>query len=160
MMKTLLKSILFLFVVSHQSFAQEENEKKIIPFELVEEAPYLSACKINSIEDKKKCFQDYINSHIKENFNYPAYAKEFDIQGRVYISFVIDDESGFVKDIVVKGEKEGLEVLEEECLKIANKLDVHFLPAIHKGENVAIIFKMPIYFKLETGSSRKEKKKS
>ena len=159
MMKTLLKFILFLFVVSHQSFAQEENEKKIIPFELVEEAPYLSACKINSIEDKKKCFQDYINSHIKENFNYPAYAKEFDIQGRVYVSFVID-ESGFVKDIVVKGEKEGLEVLEEECLKIANKFDAQFLPAIHEGENVAIIFKMPILFKLETGNSRKGKTKN
>lgn len=159
MMKVLLKSIFFLFVVSHQGFAQEENEKKIVPFEVVDEAPYLSACKINSIKDKKKCFQDYINNHIKENFNYPAYAKEFDIQGRVYISFVID-ESGFVKDIVVKGEKEGLEALEEECLKIANKLDAHFLPAIHKGENVAIIFKMPILFKLETSSSRKRKKKS
>ena len=158
-MRTFLKSILFLFVVSHQGFAQEENEKKIIPFEVVEEAPYLSACKINSMEDKKKCFQDYINSHIKDNFNYPAYAKEYDIQGRVYISFVID-EFGFVKDIVVKGEKEGLEVLEGECLKIANKLDAHFLPAIHKGENVAIIFKMPIHFKLETGSSRKQKTKN
>lgn len=158
-MKTLLKSILFLIVLSNHCFAQEENEKKIIPFEVVEEAPYLSTCKINSMEDKKKCFQDYINSHIKDNFNYPAYAKEYDIQGRVYISFVID-EFGFVKDIVVKGEKEGLEVLEEECLKIANKLDVQFLPAIHEGENVAIIFKMPILFKLETGNSSKRKTKN
>ena len=102
MMKVLLKSIFFLFVVSHQGFAQQENQKKIIPFEVVDEAPYLSACKINSIEDKKKCFKDYINSHIKDNFNYPAYAKEYNIQGRVYISFVID-EFGFIKDIVVKG---------------------------------------------------------
>jgi TonB family protein len=152
-----LNLILLLFCTTI-GFAQEENEIKAIPFEVVDETPYLSDCKINSKEDKKKCFQDFLNNHIKKYFNYPAYAKENGTQGRVLINFVID-EKGIVNLISVKGEKEGLQELEDECFNIIEKLDTIFIPAIHKGENVSVSYSLPISFRLETTTSKREKKK-
>jgi len=139
--------LLFLFCTT-LCFSQEDVKASPIPFEVVDESPYLTDCKINSVEDKKKCFQNYLNNHVKKYFKYPAYAKENSTQGKVIINFIVD-ENGIVNVVSVKGEKNGLEELENECLNIINKLDIKFIPAIHKGENVAVSYVQPINFRLQ-----------
>lgn len=152
------KLLLILFVLfTTISFSQEDSKAAPIPFGVVDESPYLSDCKIKSIEDKRKCFQEFLNNHIKKYFNYPTYAKENNTQGKVVIKFVID-ETGIVYIESVIGEKEGLEELEKECLNIINKLDTKFIPGIHKGKNVAISYDLPITFKLESSTSKKNNK--
>ncbi len=55
--------------------------------------PFLD-CDVND----SSCFQNLINQHILNNFNYPELASYFDVQAMVYVDYTIDSE-GVVKNV-------------------------------------------------------------
>lgn len=154
-MKTLLKSILFLVVVSNQCFAQEvvpviqvreTDEEQEIPFAVIEKIPQFQSCENIEIGKGMECFNKALSSHILKYLVYPEQARDEDIQGRVTVIFVIDKE-GNVTSVRARGPIGG-NLLEEEAIRIV-KLLPQFKPGIQRGKPVNVSFALPINFKLE-----------
>jgi TonB family protein len=113
-----------------------------IPFTVVDEVPIFPGCE--DAADKKACFHEKIQAHIRKNFRYPEAAQEQGIQGRVSSIFTIDKE-GNVVDIKMRGPDE---LLENETGRILAKLP-QMQPGKHEGKAVKVPFSIPITFRLE-----------
>ncbi|MDT0539104.1 M56 family metallopeptidase [Croceitalea sp. P059] len=122
-----------------------------ILFSEVDEVPIFPGCE--NATDKRACFQESMQNHIRKHFNYPKEAQELDIQGRVSIVFKIT-ENGDVDDIRMRGPDK---VLEAEALRIIQRLP-KMKPGKQNGKAVSVPFSIPITFKLDNGQDINEKK--
>lgn len=123
-----------------QSFG--ERGKGWVPFTAIDEAPIFPGCE-NS-EDKRACFLENVQSHVRKHFNYPQEAQEQGIQGRVAIMFGINAD-GDIVDIKSKGPSP---ILETEAQRIIARLP-KMEPAKQNGKPVDAIFSIPITFRLK-----------
>lgn len=121
---------------------QEEIDQEFVPFAVVDEVPIFPGCE-NAI-DKKACFQEKIQRHIRKHFNYPQEAQDLGIQGRVAIMFTIDTE-GNITNIRKRGPHE---LLENETERIINRLP-KMTPGKQGGQKVNVPFSIPVTFKLD-----------
>ena len=118
----------------------EEVEEDIsVPFAVIEDVPVFPGCEGSS--NKKKCFQDMMQKHIRKNFRYPEIAQEMGVQGRVNVIFVIQKDGS----IGMRGPDKNLEA---EALRIINKLP-KMTPGKQRGRAVKVPFSIPITFKLQ-----------
>ncbi len=112
-----------------------------VPYATIEEVPVFPGCEAN--EDRRRCFQEKVMQHIRDNFKYPAEAQELGIQGRVAIMFTIN-ENGEVVNIKKRGPHKALEDEAERIVSLLPKMQ----PGKHKGKIVHVPFSIPITFKL------------
>src|SRR6056297_470085 len=126
-------------IVGYGASKAKEGE---IPFGIIDEVPVFPGCE--DAVDKKACFQEKIQAHIRKNFHYPEEAQELGVQGRVSSIFIIDTEGNIV-DIRMKGPHE---LLENETGRILAKLP-QMQPGKHEGKAVKVPFSIPITFRLE-----------
>lgn len=121
----------------------EEVEEDIsVPFAVIEDVPVFPGCE--GASDKKACFQDQMNKHIRKNFRYPEIAQEMGVQGRVSVVFVIQKD-GSIGNIRMRGPDKNLEA---EALRIIKKLP-KMTPGKQRGRAVKVPFSIPINFKLQ-----------
>jgi TonB family protein len=83
--------------------------------------------------------------YLGNNVTYPEKAKEEKIDGKVYVSFVVNKKG---KVTQVKIEKGPDESLNKEALRVINKMP-DWTPGKHEGKNVNVKVNLPIAFKLE-----------
>lgn len=82
---------------------------------------------------------------ISKNLKYPKSAIKDDIQGKVYVKFIVD-KNGFVKDAhIAKGVREDLD---KAALDVVNKM-LQWKPGTQKGKTVEVKFTLPIAFRLQ-----------
>lgn len=121
----------------------EEVEEDIsVPFAVIEDVPVFPGCE--GASNKKQCFQEMMQKHIRKNFRYPEIAQEMGIQGRVAVMFTIQKD-GSIGDIRMRGPDKNLEA---EALRIINKLP-KMTPGKQRGRPVKVPFSIPITFKLQ-----------
>ncbi len=113
-----------------------------IPFVVIDEVPVFPGCE--DADDKRACFQEKMQAHIRKNFRYPEEAQKLGIQGRVSSIFIIDTEGNIV-DIRMRGPHE---LLEKETERILSKLP-QMQPGKHEGKMVKVPFSIPITFRLD-----------
>jgi TonB family protein len=94
--------------------------------------------------------QDAMISFIGNNLKYPEVAKKDGIQGKVHVSFIID-EKGTVRD--AKIEKSASPTLDKEALRVINSMPA-WKPGIEKGKVVKVAFTLPINFVLDNQLSK------
>lgn len=149
----LLPLVLGMLVYTSCETGKEENTEEIdssvslkaieeVPFGAVDEVPVFPGCE--DAEDKRACFNEKIQEHIRKNFHYPEAAQEQGIQGRVSTIFRIDPKGNIV-DIKMRGPHE---LLEKETERILAKLP-QMKPGKQNGEPVIVPFSIPITFRLE-----------
>jgi periplasmic protein TonB len=86
-----------------------------------------------------------VNEFLSKNLRYPELAKENNIQGRVTVRFVVD-ENGDVSDVnVVKGIGGGCD---EEAKRVVMKMP-KWRPGKQNGKAVKVYYTLPISFRLE-----------
>lgn len=89
-------------------------------------------------------FRGNLLKYVAEHVVYPEIAKENDIQGTVYVGFVID-EKGKVTDVtLVRGVDP---ILDKEALKVVENLP-DWKPGKQSGKNVKVRMNIPIKFQL------------
>lgn len=104
-----------------------------------------SPCDTNQSENTgKNCFQIQMNSHIKQNFNYPTEALENKIQGKAFCYYTIN-KYGKADSFIAFGANH---ILLIESIRIL-KLLPQFTPAKFDGKNIEISYVQPINFKLK-----------
>lgn len=130
------------------SKTKEDKSKKMseaISFTKVEKIPSFKNCPTHS-KRNSDCFNESIISHIQNNFKYPDYAAQNNIQGKVWVSFIIDTK-GNISEISARGPLNG-RVLEEEAARIVSKIP-NLNPGTHQGKKVNVRYVMPITFYLD-----------
>ena len=120
---------------------EEPEEVKVI-WTTIEEVPIFPGCE--SAEDKRACFNEMMQKHIRKNFRYQELAQEMGIQGRVNTQFMINND-GTIGAIQKRGPHD---VLEKEAVRILSKL-TKMTPGKQRGSAVKVSFAIPITFKLE-----------
>ncbi|MEO0312739.1 MAG: hypothetical protein RIQ89_2396 [Bacteroidota bacterium] len=89
--------------------------------------------------------QEKMYDYIYKNFKYPAMARENGIQGRVYVTFVVDKD-GDVKDAkVARGIGGGCD---EEALRVIKSMP-NWKPGKQNGRNVMVQYSIPINLTLK-----------
>ncbi|BDW92764.1 hypothetical protein MACH07_15960 [Flagellimonas marinaquae] len=120
-----------------------------VSFSEIDEVPVFPGCE--DADDKRACFQEKIQEHIRKNFNYPEEAQEQGIQGRVDASFSID-EQGNVSHIQLLSP---YRLLKNESRRILDRLP-KMQPGKHEGKIVQLDYSIPITFVLEGGANEKK----
>jgi len=113
-----------------------------LPFGKVEQVPIFPGCEVEG--DKRACFNSKLHRHISKHFNYPKEAIDKGIEGRVDAMFTID-EDGKIAGIETKGPDS---LLEGEVKRIIRNIP-HMTPGKHKGNDVNVIYSIPVTFKLQ-----------
>ena len=120
----------------------EEEEEVNVIWTTIEEVPIFPGCE--NEKDKRACFNEMIQKHIKKNFRYPELAQEMGQQGRVSTQFMINKD-GSIGTIRKRGPHE---LLEKEAVRILSKLP-KMTPGKQRGKAVKVSFAIPITFKLQ-----------
>lgn len=115
-----------------------------VPFAVIEDVPIYPGCEKVAKSQRRQCFQDQINKHIRKNFRYPEIAQEMGIQGRVYVNFVIAKD-GSITNVRMRGPDKNLE---KEAARIISKLP-SMTPGKQRGRPVRVPFSIPITFRLQ-----------
>ena len=112
-----------------------------IGHEIIEEVPVFPGCEGST--DKKLCFQQKMQEHIRTNFRYPRKAQKKKISGRV-INFFIVDKDGSVAKLRTFGAHP---ILMEESRRFMALLP-RMRPGKQKGRPVRVPFAIPLTFAL------------
>lgn len=123
---------------------EEEFEDVDVPFAVIEDVPIFPGCEKVAKSERRKCFQEKMNKHIRRNFRYPEIAQEMGIQGRVYVNFIIAKD-GSISNIRMRGPDKNLE---KEAQRIISKLP-SMTPGKQRGRAVRVPFSIPITFRLQ-----------
>ncbi len=123
---------------------EEEFEDVDVPFAVIEDVPIFPGCEKVAKSERRNCFQEQMNKHIRKNFRYPEIAQEMGIQGRVYVNFIIAKD-GSISNIRMRGPDKNLEA---EAQRIISKLP-QMTPGKQRGRAVRVPFSIPITFRLQ-----------
>ncbi len=127
----------------------EEPEEEVLEpmnFMVVEKKPIFPGCENLKDADKQyNCFQRKIAEHIRNVFRYPPIAKDMGIQGKVFVTFVIDQEGNIIKATVARNVDRHLDA---EALRIVGTFP-KMTPGKQRGKPVPVAFTVPINFKLQ-----------
>ncbi|MCF8298966.1 MAG: energy transducer TonB [Saprospiraceae bacterium] len=137
---TLLLILTTLFSLNQKLYAQEENKDTII--RIIEKPPSFPGG-----EEARVKF-------IIENVEYPDLAREKNIQGTVYVSFVVDTDGNVTDVEVLRGIGGGCD---EEAVRVI-KLMPKWKPGTQRGKAVRVQFNMPIKFTLQSKKKKKRNK--
>ncbi|MCD8528692.1 MAG: energy transducer TonB [Chitinophagales bacterium] len=113
-------------------------------FNVVEEMPRFKGCDSVPNNEVQPCTNQAIYKYVDENKVYPPKAIENDIQGKVFVSFVVD-ETGNVTNIEIKKGVDAL--LDEAAINVVKSLP-KFIPGKQRGKPVKVNFVIPVNFKL------------
>ncbi|EDP70337.1 TonB [Flavobacteriales bacterium ALC-1] len=131
-------------VVSVEEVEVEEVEEDIeVPFAVIERIPQFPGCK-GTNDELKICFQKEMNKHLQKHFKYPEAASELNIQGRVFVFFLIN-KNGVVTNIKSRGPDRLLEKEAERIISLLPKMK----PGKQRNKAVGVPYSIPINFKLK-----------
>lgn len=126
-------SIFFMmFLPAFQAEAQEKDKKDDV-FYVVDELPVFPGG------------EEALRNWLSENIRYPEEAKADSIQGKVYVTFVINEQGKVTETKLARGASPALD---KEALRVVKEMPV-WKPGKHKGKEVKVSFTVPIDFKLE-----------
>ena len=131
-------------IIIEEIEVEEEFEDIDVPFAVIEDVPIFPGCESVAKSQRRACFQDKINQHIRRNFRYPEIAQEMGIQGRVYVNFIIAKD-GSITNIRMRGPDKNLE---NEAQRIISRLP-KMTPGKQRGRAVRVPFSIPITFRLQ-----------
>jgi protein TonB len=112
---------------------EEEEEKDEQIFVVVEDMPEFPGGEL--------ALRKWIASHIE----YPVIAAENGIQGKVYVTFVVDKDGSVSNARITRGVDPSLD---QEALRVVNSLP-KWKPGMQRGKPVRVSYTVPINFQLQ-----------
>lgn len=83
--------------------------------------------------------------YIQKNLEYPEAARENEIQGRVFVGFIVEEDGSVSNVKILRGIGYGCD---EEAIRLVNSLP-KFKPGKQRGKPIRVQYTLPIVFKLE-----------
>lgn len=135
-------------------YVPPKPEEEVVEVEeiwrFVEEMPIFPGCEGDmSKEERKLCSDKNLLMYLSKHLKYPSVAKENNIQGRVYIEFVIGTD-GSVQDIaIVRNIGAGCGKAAQKVVESMNNMPQKWVPGKQQGKKVKVKYTLPITFKLQ-----------
>lgn len=130
--------------VSVEEVVVEEIVEDIeVPFAVIEKVPQFPGCTGNN-DELRACFQRKMQEHLQKHFSYPDAAAELNIQGKVFVFFLID-KTGTVTKVKSRGPDQLLEKEAERIINLLPKME----PGKQRNRSVGVPYSIPINFKLQ-----------
>ena len=104
--------IFFLIIINN--YAQNSTDE-------IETFPIFPVCELLPDKFHKNCFNETVDEHIQNNFNYPKQAWDNDIEAIVKVKFDID-VNGNITNVIPNSSVVGVSFFERESLNLAKKL--------------------------------------
>lgn len=117
---------------------------------VAEQMPRFPGCENEATEEEKdKCAKTKMLEYIYKNIEYPKEARENEIEGMVVIQFVVS-EKGEITDVkIVRDVGGGCGLESEKVVKSMNDMPEKWTPGKQDGQNVKVLYTLPVKFKLE-----------
>ena len=112
---------------------EEEEIQEAEVFKVVEEMPEFPGGTAKLLE------------YIQKNMKYPMMARESDIQGKVYVQFVVEPDGSISNVQVLRGIGGGCD---EEAMRVIKSLP-KWKPGKQRGKPVRVSYQIPVFFKLQ-----------
>jgi protein TonB len=128
--KYVLLSFLLLFAISVTAQEKEQPKKEPVIYTYVEKMPTTGY---------------EFNKYLAENIHYPDTARMNNIQGRVIVKFVVNEDGSISDCTIIKGIGGGCD---EEALRVAKNMPAWKNPGTQNGVPVKVYYSLPIVFKL------------
>ena len=94
-------------------------------------------------------------TYLRNSIIYPQEARDANIQGKCFVTFVVDS-NGKIKDARVQ-KSSGNEVLDKESVRVVESMP-RWTPGKQNGKNVAVQYTLPIMFRLQGSPQPKTNK--
>ncbi|GAB4255869.1 MAG: hypothetical protein Kow0079_12840 [Vicingaceae bacterium] len=146
-----LKLILYSVIILSADllFSQENSESQKDTsevYEIVEKMPSFA------IADDNKKDQDSLFSYLSSHLVYPQLAKDFGIQGTVFINFVVS-KTGKLRDFkVLRGAHK---ILDDAALEVVKNMP-DWIPGTQRGIPVNVAYNLPIRFYIKGKVDKKK----
>jgi protein TonB len=125
---------------------EEEVSDEILNFAVIESVPVFPGCENEKTNAAKKaCFQRQMQVFVAKNYEFPEMARQMGLQGRVYVSFVIE-KNGTISNVQIARGVDPL--LDDEAKRVIKSLP-KFTPAKQRGRPVRVAYTMPFNLKLQ-----------
>jgi len=128
--------IILCIAMASNVLAQEKIKKEPDVFMIVEDMP------------KYPGGEEALRDDIAKLVKYPAEAKEKGLQGKVYITFIVNEQGKIEQSKVARGIDP---LLDKEALRVLNELDKTWQAGKQKGKAVKVSYTVPINFALDGG---------
>ena len=130
-----------LFSINQQSFSQQEENDTIMDIiEIMPEYP--------GGEEARMKF-------IVENIEYPEIAREQNVQGTVYVSFIVEKDGSLTNIKILRGIGSACD---KEVIRIVNKMP-NWKAGTQRGKAVRVKFNMPVKFQLKNRTKKKQQRR-
>jgi TonB family protein len=86
-----------------------------------------------------------LGQFLSNNLRYPASAQKANVQGRVFISFVVCEDGSLCDYEILKGVHPDVD---REALRVTKAMSGHWQPGVRRGKNVRVKYNLPINFSL------------
>ena len=133
-------AIVFLLTTVLCQAQNKENKSKDGVYEEVEEMPEYPGG------------EAALRNDLAANIKYPDEAKKAGIQGKVFVSFVVDEQGKVTNATIARGVDPSLD---KESLRVINELKT-WKPGKEKGKVVKVAFTVPINYALDDKKDKKE----
>lgn len=136
--------IIFSLLVTTSLFAQEDwGDVDKNTLTMKEIGPVWPGCEKGSASERQNCFNQKLSQHIAKNFRYPAEEYKKNVQGKVTVEFIVN-EQGLVEVKNVSGGTPGLQAEAKRNILAMPKMSK---PGMMGGKPRAIKFTAPFTFK-------------
>lgn len=133
-----------------------ENQARALNIEDVDNLPLTGNCDENSTkEERKTCMYQAVYTHIAENFKYPELAEEIGLEGKIFVSFVVETDGKIgdvevIRGIIAEGADQETAAEQAETQAVALVKSIPSFSASAVKDEVPVRFQMvlPISLKL------------
>lgn len=125
----------------------EEEEEEVVEekiFMVVEDMPKFKGCEGLSGEAAKACTNKKIQEYAL-TVDYPQIAVDSDIEGKVYVSFVVGKDGKITDVTLLRGVHK---LIDNAALKHIKKMPKFASPGKQRGKSVRVKYQIPIVFRI------------
>jgi len=109
--------------------------------------PANTANQIYTFVEEIPVFQGDITAYLSKNIRYPKKARKKNIEGSVYVSFIVEKD-GSVSNVKIIRSVEGGKSLDKEAVRVVSHMP-KWKPGMQSGEPVRVQYTLPIRFRIE-----------
>ena len=139
-------------VTGQKSVARDEV------FRVVEEMPRFPGCEELADDPKaaKKCADGKMLEFLYTNIKYPARARSNGVEGNVVVQFIVEKDGSISNPKVIRDPDASLS---DEAIRLVNLMikEGKWTPGKQRGQNVRVVFILPIKFELKKESPKEVK---
>ena len=128
------------------NIASEKTIMDFVRYDKVTKRPILLNCTNSADRHEGKCKQERLTKYLTDHLIYPFDAAADDIEGRVWVRFIVDKE-GVVRNVSTSGPADGT-LLKKEVERLM-KLLPQFVPGRHNNDYVNVEYFIPVDFELD-----------